>query len=701
MRICKNINPNIFREYDIRGIYDTDIDEDVAYTIGRAFASYVRKKGNNTVIVGHDNRKSHEVLFPALIKGLTKSGVNVIDLGLVTTPMCYFAKILCNVESAIMLTASHNPKEYNGFKMSLRKDDSLYGVELKKFESFLRKYNYYEGKGEVLNFDIKDDYLKLLKNSINLGPRKIRAVIDLGNGTGSDFIKDILDMFDIEYKLLYAESNSDFPNHVPDPAVKENMEELGKTVKSLGYDVGLAVDGDCDRCGVVLENGNYIPADLMMLIFYRCMAKDMKNKKAIFDVKCSKTLIDEVEKLHLEPIMNRTGGVFLRKTIKDLDLDFGGEYSGHIFFRDKYLGYDDGIYGLLRFIELLSNTDKKASELLNGINEYHSTEEIKIPISDDKKFGIINEVEKYVKKKKYKYLDIDGIRVTFDDVWALIRASNSGPHLILRFEASTLERLEEIKKEFMERVHIIINKSGLVVHNNAKKADIAKTVIMPGDPLRAKYIAKTFLEDYKLVNRVRGMYAYTGFYKGKKITVMAHGMGMASIGIYAYELFNMYDVDNIIRIGSCGSYDKDLKLFDLILCEDVYSESNYALTFNNEDCHLINSSETLNKKILDTAKKENIKILKGNTICTDCFDVYMMDQDKFLDRVPKHIKPLAAEMEAFALFYIARILDKNASCILSVVDSKFITEVATSEEREKGLDQMIKLALETAVSLKD
>lgn len=696
MQIIKNINPNIFREYDIRGIFGEDLTEDVAYTIGRAFASYAKTKGETSIIVGHDNRKSHRVLFPALIKGLTDSGANVINIGLVTTPMHNFAKIFCNVNCAIMLTASHNPSEYNGFKLSMDKEDSLYGDRLRMFTEFLNKFEFYEMVGNVFKLDITKDYFECLKKSIDLGPRKIKAVIDLGNGTGSVFIKDILDMFDIEYKLLYADSDSDFPNHVPDPAVSDNMMDLSNKVKKLGYDIGLAVDGDCDRCGVVLENGEYIPADLVMIIFYRYLSENMKTKKAIFDVKCSKTLIDAVESLGLEPIMNRTGGVYIRKKVHDLNLDYGGEYSGHMIFRDKYLGYDDGIYGLLRFIEVLSKTDKKASALLEGINKYYSTEEIKIAVFEEKKFDIITEIESYIKKMQYNYADIDGVRVNFDDGWALVRASNSGPHIILRFEANTEERLNEIKKEFMTKIRLIINKVNGAIHNEAKKDEIAKTVIMPGDPLRAKYIAEKYLDDYKLVNRIRGMYAYTGYYKGQKVTVMAHGMGMPSMGIYAYELYNMYDVENIIRIGSCGAYSKELDLFDIVLTEKVYTESNFALTFNNEDCHLTSPSKMLNDKIYEAAQKMNVNLVKGETVCSEVFDVYMMDQEKFLSRVLEVVpNPVAAEMEAFALFYIAEVLNKNAACLMSVVDSKHITKVATSLEREKGLNQMIEIALES------
>ena len=236
-------------------------------------------------------------------------------------------------------------------------------------------------------------------------------------------------------------------------------------------------------------------------------------------------------------------------------------------------------------------------------------------------------------------------------------------------------------------------------HNEANLGDIAKTVIMPGDPLRAKYIAENFLEDYTLVNSVRGMYAYTGKYKGKEISVMAHGMGMPSVGIYSYELYKFYNVENIIRIGSCGAYKPELKLFDIILSNGVFSESNYALTMNNEDCHIAYPSSSLNEVILNTANENNLSITVGNTVCTDCFDVYMTDVNQFLARVPSDFNPVSAEMEAFALFYNAKLLNKNASCLMSVVDSKFIKNVATAEERQTGLNNMIKLALDSAIRI--
>ena len=236
-------------------------------------------------------------------------------------------------------------------------------------------------------------------------------------------------------------------------------------------------------------------------------------------------------------------------------------------------------------------------------------------------------------------------------------------------------------------------------HNEANLGDIAKTVIMPGDPLRAKHIAEKFLDSYKLVNQVRNIYAYTGNYKGKELTVMASGMGMPSMGIYSYELFKFYEVENIIRIGSCGAYVPELNLFDIILSKSIFSESNFAFTFHNENCHMIDANMELNEKIKETAIKNGIKIIEGNTICSDCFDPYMTPDDfnQFMNRVPKNFNPLSAEMEAFALCYNAKLLNKKATCLMTVVDSRFKTKAATPEEREQGLDNMIKIALDSSL----
>ena len=236
-------------------------------------------------------------------------------------------------------------------------------------------------------------------------------------------------------------------------------------------------------------------------------------------------------------------------------------------------------------------------------------------------------------------------------------------------------------------------------HNEARKEDIAKIVVMPGDPLRAKYIAEKYLTNYKLVNSVRGIYAYTGEYKGKRITVMAHGMGIASMGIYAYELYRFYDVDCIIRIGSCGSYSKDLKLFDVVLSEKCFSESNFALSLNDDDCHIVESNKELNDIIKQTAKEKNVKLYSGNTVCSECFDPYITDLNKYFARIPENFNALTSEMEAFPLFYLAKMYNKKASCLMTIVDSIYIKEVATPQQRQTGLTNMIELALYNTLKL--
>ena len=449
MKITTNINPNIFREYDLRGEYGIDLNEDVAYTIGKSYGSYIRKYNSNKVLIGHDNRLSSPLLSEALIKGILDSGINVVDLGLVTTPMYYYARKLLKISTGIMVTASHNPKNDNGFKISFESFGNAYGDYIYEFRDFTLKGNYIDGNGLLEKYDIKNEYIKLLKDSVSFDPTKIKVVVDCGNGTGSIIIKDVLDAIGVKYYPLYCESDGNFPNHLADPAVTENMIDLSKKVVELGYDLGIGIDGDADRIGIVDELGNIIKADLYMLIIYRNIVNNMKNKKALFDVKCSKTLIDGLKELKLEPIMYRTGNSYCNLMMQKGNFDFGGEYSGHVFFRDKFPGFDDGIYAGLRIIEILSNTQIPVSKQLENINKYYSTEELKYKSSDDRKFEIIEQVKKYADEKNYKYNDIDGIRIEFEDGWALLRASNTGPNITVRFEASSETRLQELKEEFI------------------------------------------------------------------------------------------------------------------------------------------------------------------------------------------------------------------------------------------------------------
>lgn len=452
MEIVK-IDETIFREYDIRGIYGTDIDENVSYTMGRSFGAYIPVK---RVIIGHDARTSSPIIKECLLKGLLESGCEVIDLGLVTTPMYYFAKKKYKIETGIMITASHNPKEYNGFKISFDLMGNAYGKLIYDFRDFTNKGVFSNGTGKVETLDIRSEYLSLIKNSISLGDRKIKLVVDCGNGTASIIIKDILSMFNVECEFLYCESDPDFPNHQPDPADRKNQVALSNKVKELGYDFGFGIDGDGDRVGIVDEKGNIIASDIYLDLIYRSLANTINPKKAIYDVKCSKSLIDDLEKMGYEQTMYRTGNSYMNMKINTENYQFGGEFSGHVWFNDKFPGFDDGIYAGLRVLEILSKIDKSVSELLLGLNKYYSSEEEKVKTTEDKKFSIVSKVKDHCINKKYKYNDIDGVRVEFNDGWALVRASNTGPNLIVRFESNSEARLEEIKKEFMDLINSLL-----------------------------------------------------------------------------------------------------------------------------------------------------------------------------------------------------------------------------------------------------
>lgn len=452
MNIVK-IDEKIFREYDIRGIYGTDLTEDVAYTMGRSFASYIALKGQNKVIVGYDNRISSPILYNALVKGLIESGANVISLGLVTTPMYYFAKKKLAIESGLMITASHNPKEYNGFKISFDLMGNAYGKLITDFRDFTNNHNFISGTGSLSMYDITNEYLELIKNSLLMGNRKVKVVVDCGNGTGSIIIKKVLDMLNIEYYLLNCESDPNFPNHQPDPCVPANQQELARKVVELGYDLGFGIDGDGDRVGLVDELGNILSTDYYSILMYRYT--NIPDKRAIYDVKSSRVLIDELNRLGFTHKMNRTGNSYMNMEINKGKYLYGGEFSGHVWFNDRFMGFDDGIYAGLRALELISRSEYTLSQLLAGTNKYFSTSEIKIEVTEENKFKIVDLFENYCINKQYKYENIDGVRVEFPNGWALVRASNTGPHLTVRYEATTEEELNKIKEEFDNIINLL------------------------------------------------------------------------------------------------------------------------------------------------------------------------------------------------------------------------------------------------------
>lgn len=443
------LNKLMFREYDIRGIWGEDINEEVSYHIGRAFATKLLSYGKTEMIVGYDNRLSSETIEENLIKGLTEGGVNVTRLGLVTTPMYYYAWDKLNIHAGIMITASHNPKEYNGFKMSYNGLHNCFGKDVTDLYYVIINGIYSEGNGQIRDVNIKEDYINMINDHIDIKDRKLKVIYDCGNGTTSIVAKDIFKSNEnIEYIPLFAESDPNFPNHHPDPSVEENLEKLKEKVKELKADCGIAFDGDGDRVGIVSEKGEFIPIDKFMIIVWRDIYNKVKIKKGFFDVKCSKAVSDELEKLGIEPIMTRTGNSYTKKISLENDYPFGGEYSGHLYFRDRFIGTDDGIYAGLRMVEILSRTNKTVSELLENIPEYYSAPEEKLTVEDSKKEEIINRVEEYCKEKGYNYLTTDGIKVLYEDGFALIRKSNTGPNITTRFESKSKEKLNEITKEF-------------------------------------------------------------------------------------------------------------------------------------------------------------------------------------------------------------------------------------------------------------
>lgn len=461
-KVIENINPNIFRGYDIRAIYGKDLDENIAYTIGIAYAKYIKNNGYDRCVVGRDNRSSSLPLSEALIQGIIEGdNIEVIDIGLVTTPMYYYGQIFLNdgknIMPGIMITASHNPKEYNGMKMTVNDFGNACGEMIQQFRRSVEENskkevnNEREVLGHVVKENVREGYLNLVKKSIDLGDKKIKAVVDTANGTASIIAQEMFDMFKdkIEMIPLYMESDPDFPNHHPDPSVESNNEDLKKAVLENKADLGIGIDGDGDRVGIIDENGKMIFADFYAIIVWRYLMDKVTNKKALFDVKCTKSLADEIEKLGGTPVCYRTGNSYMKAKMRDDDFMFGSELSGHVWFRDKWPNIDDGLYAGLRLIEIMSKTGKSITEMLEGINKYYSTPEIKFEASDDVKFKIIEKIKEYCIDKGYKINDIDGVRAEFDNGWALVRASNTGPNITARFEGKTEKDMEKIKDEFI------------------------------------------------------------------------------------------------------------------------------------------------------------------------------------------------------------------------------------------------------------
>jgi len=445
---------NIFREYDIRGIYNEELSDELAYHIGRAFGTNLVRKNISSTVVAYDNRLSSESLEKELVQGLVDCGIKVLRIGLATTPMCYFAANYLKTNSSMMITASHTPKEYNGFKFSYNGIHNAYGAEVMEIYDIISSNDYESGSGSIENIDIKEAYIDLVINKLNFGDKKIKVVYDCGNGTSSIIADDIFERIrdKVEAIPLFNISDGNFPNHHPDPCVEENLTILKEKVKETGADLGVGYDGDADRVGFIDEQGTFIAVDKFLAVMWNYLYDKVDKKECLYDVKCSKTLSDELDKLGVKKIEYRTGNSYTRMASAKGDYPLSGELSGHIYFRDKWPGYDDGIYCGMRLIEMLSNVPKPLSSFLNNLEKYYSTPEIKVKTTDDKKFEIVNKIKEYCDSKNYDYITIDGVKVNFSDGFALVRASNTGPNITMRFESRDENKLKLIQEEFTKEL---------------------------------------------------------------------------------------------------------------------------------------------------------------------------------------------------------------------------------------------------------
>ena len=448
------VNSEMFREYDIRGVYGEDLSAEVAYLIGKAFGTKLKELNIGSTVVGYDNRLSSVELEENLVKGLVETGAHVIRLGLVTTPMCYFAANHLGTNCSMMITASHNPKEYNGFKFSYNGVHNAYGKSVREIYEIIESGNFASGEGTTENVDIKEDYINLVVNKLNFGKRRVKVVYDCGNGTSSVIAKEVFDRLpNIDSVGICDVSDGNFPMHHPDPCVESNLDMLKAKVKEVGANIGVGYDGDCDRVGFIDENGTFIEIDKFLVIMWKHLVNIVDKKECLYDVKCSKVLEDELKKINVKTVEYRTGNSYTRAASAEGDYPLSGELSGHVYFRDRWPGYDDGIYVGMRLIEMLSHTDKSLSSFLNDMVKYYSTPELKVKVEDSKKFDIVAKMEEYSKSKGYNYITIDGVKTKFSDGFALVRASNTGPNITMRFEATTEGRLKELQEEFTNELN--------------------------------------------------------------------------------------------------------------------------------------------------------------------------------------------------------------------------------------------------------
>ena len=445
------VNKYIFREYDIRGKVVDDFPPQVVNQLGKGFGTFVKRSGFQEIALSGDIRLTTPKLMEEFKNGVLSTGVDVINLGILPTPANYYSMFKLEVGGAVQITGSHNPPEFNGFKMSLDRK-AVYGKDIQTLRKYIDNNDFDIGNGNEIKYDIKSDYKSMIIDKINI-ERTMKVVMDCGNAAGAINAPDIFKNLNIDLTELYCDPDGTFPNHHPDPTVKENLKDLIDIMKSGNHDIGIAFDGDADRVGVVDETGDIIWADQLMALFLPEVIQN--NDEILFDVKCSQALEDMIIRYGGKPVMWKTGHSLIKQKMNELGCKLGGEMSGHIFFADDYYGYDDAIYVAARIVQTLSRSDKKLSELKAELPIYHSTPEMRMACeSDEEKFRIANEAIKFF-QDNYDCITVDGVRIKFGDGWGLVRSSNTQPVIVCRFEANTLERMEEIKELVLNKINTI------------------------------------------------------------------------------------------------------------------------------------------------------------------------------------------------------------------------------------------------------
>jgi phosphomannomutase/phosphoglucomutase len=441
------IAPGIFRQYDIRGIVDRDLTHEAAYGIGRGYATYLAQHGiQGAVAVGRDNRPSGSGLRDQLVRGLTECGYDVIDVGVVPTPLVYWSLHQLPVIGGIQITGSHNPPEYNGFKLCVGKE-SLHGEEIQELRALIEAGRFPSGQGNVREEAIIERYVDDVVQRTGKLSRQLNVVIDCGNGASSLVAGKLFSKLGITTSYLFCESDGTFPNHHPDPTVVENLHDIITEVGRTKADIGIAFDGDADRIGVVDANGRIIWGDHILILYARdVLARTGKGQPIIFDVKCSQALPHAISEAGGTPIMWRTGHSLIKDKMKVEHAPVAGEMSGHMFFSEGFYGHDDAMYGAARLLRIVADSGKSVEALLADVPSFVSTPELRVDCPDERKFAVVADAVQYF-RSKYDVIDVDGVRVLFGDGWGLIRASNTQPVLVTRYEARTAERLAVIQRE--------------------------------------------------------------------------------------------------------------------------------------------------------------------------------------------------------------------------------------------------------------